>query len=118
MVCSKPTLFYNHIPGIFYSMDGSFTDQFKWIVVLYDDLLVNCQPGEMPIIPLSQLQLDDGVILQNCFVLSCDFMNILFMYLFRKSYLLKKGTCRQWDVARRRREDDRSGDQKWRSDQR
>lgn len=44
----------------FYSMPGSFAYQFERVVALYDDLLVDCQPGETPIVPLSQLRLDDG----------------------------------------------------------
>jgi len=55
----NPLCFMIVFQEYFYSMDGSFAYQFEQIVVLYDNLLVDCQLGKIPIIPLSQLWLDD-----------------------------------------------------------
>jgi hypothetical protein len=44
----------------FYSVKGAFAYQFERLTTIYGDLLLDCQPFETPIIPLSQLRLDNA----------------------------------------------------------
>jgi hypothetical protein len=55
-----PLCFMILFQDYFYTMKGAFVYQFERLTSIYGDLLVDCQPHETPIIPLSQLWLDNA----------------------------------------------------------